>query len=471
MDILSNGRNKSQFASNKRKRKSTSTESSDLSKPSKRAYIEDYSSDSISSADHYSSSPIATPPSISNILSPDTTSKDDPDITSRVNNPPYETNVSCFVTPLSDLRLCPLPALAWGESKDIWKLMCRKDEMASLERNPDMLAYHPGLQSRMRAILLDWLIEVCDVYKLHRETYYLAVDYLDRFLSAKNESSKTPKTRLQLIGITCLFVAAKVEEIYPPKIGEFAYVTDGACEEEDIIYQEQILLSTLGWKTSAVTIIGWLSVYMQLYVSNRTPKTLNKNSKQNENVKDDEAFLYPQFSGFEFVRATQLLDLCTLDVEMASFSYSILAASAIAHTLNKSIALKVSGFEWNIIEPCFRWMQPFYDVISESSEILLLEKNEQVNSTSDSHNICPNMTTDDSHIIQTHNTSLDMLDKVIEFKQKYELTYEKTVRQEASPAQLPVLTCPEGLLTPPATIRKSSENTEPSTTQPKILYQ
>lgn len=247
----------------------------------------------------------------------------------------YDTNVSCFVTPLSDLRLCPLPALAWAESKDVWKLMCRKDEKASLERNPDMLAYHPGLQPRMRAILLDWLIEVCDVYKLHRETYYLAVDYLDRFLSAKNESSKTPKTRLQLIGITCLFVAAKVEEIYPPKIGEFAYVTDGACEEEDIIHQEQILLSTLGWKTSPVTIIGWLSVYMQLYVSNRTPKTLSKNVKQNENVTEDDAFLYPQFSGFEFVRATQLLDLCTLDVELASFSYSVLAASAMAHTLNK----------------------------------------------------------------------------------------------------------------------------------------
>lgn len=59
----------------------------------------------------------------------------------------------------------------------------------------------------MRAILLDWLIEVCEVYKLHRETYYLAVDYLDRFLST---NAKISKTRLQLIGITCLFVAAKV---------------------------------------------------------------------------------------------------------------------------------------------------------------------------------------------------------------------------------------------------------------------
>lgn len=55
-------------------------------------------------------------------------------------------------------------------------------------------------------------------------------------------------------------------------------------------------------------------------------------------------------------------------------------------------------------------------------------------------------------------------------KQKYELS-EKTVRQEASPAQIAVLTCPEGLLTPPASIRKSSENTEPNITHPKILYQ
>lgn len=59
----------------------------------------------------------------------------------------------------------------------------------------------------MRAILLDWLIEVCEVYKLHRETYYLAVDYIDRFLSRKKEQKKT---HLQLLGITALFVAAKV---------------------------------------------------------------------------------------------------------------------------------------------------------------------------------------------------------------------------------------------------------------------
>ena len=45
-----------------------------------------------------------------------------------------------------------------------------------------------------------------------------------------------------MIGITALFVASKIEEIYPPKLMEFAYVTDGACTEDQILTQELLLL-------------------------------------------------------------------------------------------------------------------------------------------------------------------------------------------------------------------------------------
>ncbi|XP_037909397.1 G1/S-specific cyclin-E isoform X3 [Hermetia illucens] len=418
----------------------------------------------------------------------------------------------------AELRACPLPALSWANALDVWKVMCQKDEAACAERSARMLENHPGLQPRMRAILLDWLIEVCEVYKLHRETYYLAVDYLDRYLSG---NKKIQKTHLQLIGITCLFVAAKVEEIYPPKIGEFAYVTDGACQEEDILQQELLLLKALDWNISPVTILGWLGVYMQLKVSNRTPasfvnrdmriiaqtnvaahkpdvntkkesigftsdesythsirisrvgckrklddspscssNTSNeaKSLKSGDNViigkSDlDDAFIYPQFSGLEFVQTAQLIDLCSLDLGFANFSYSVIAAAAISHTFTWEIAVRVSGFDWNVIAPCSQWMAPFFDVTREESQHLhLLESNEQVKSKYGLGHICPNIVTDDSHIIQTHTTSIDMFDKAIT-RRDYYLTTLGHNGQESSPALPP--RCPEGLLTPPSSSRKS----------------
>lgn len=51
-----------------------------------------------------------------------------------------------------------------------------------------------------------------------------------------------PELLSLVTGITCLFIAAKVEEIYPPKIAEFAFVTDGACSENEILDMELVIL-------------------------------------------------------------------------------------------------------------------------------------------------------------------------------------------------------------------------------------
>lgn len=118
---------------------------------------------------------------------------------------------TCFLTPSgsngTSNRPSPLPPLPWADGTQVWSLMCLGDQKTVTQRNPHMFQRHPTLQPRMRAILLDWLIEVCEVYKLHRETYYLAMDYIDRYLSIHQN---VPKNQLQLIGITCLFIAAKV---------------------------------------------------------------------------------------------------------------------------------------------------------------------------------------------------------------------------------------------------------------------
>lgn len=76
------------------------------------------------------------------------------------------------------------------------------------------LQRHPRLQPTMRAILLDWLLEVSEVYSLHRQTAYLAQDFFDRFMLTQEDVSKE---HLQLLGITALFIAAKIEvSLAPP---------------------------------------------------------------------------------------------------------------------------------------------------------------------------------------------------------------------------------------------------------------
>lgn len=118
---------------------------------------------------------------------------------------------TCFLTPSASnstsSRPSPLPPLPWADGSQVWSLMCLGDQKTLIQRDPEMFQRHPTLQPQMRAILLDWLIEVCEVYKLHRETYYLAMDYIDRYLSIRHD---VPKNQLQLIGITCLFIASKV---------------------------------------------------------------------------------------------------------------------------------------------------------------------------------------------------------------------------------------------------------------------
>ncbi|KAH3849871.1 G1/S-specific cyclin-E-like [Dreissena polymorpha] len=283
-----------------------------------------------------------------------------------------------FTTPV-ELRECPLPELDWADSQQVWHTMLRKEK--NYVRNKDMFNKHPALHARMRAILLDWLIEVCEVYRLHRESFYLASDFLDRFICTQ---SNIQKHQLQLIGITCLFIAAKLEEIYPPKLMEFAYVTDGACSEDEILDQELIILKAIKWDLSPVTANSWLNIYLQ--VSNV------------EHIRGGEhGFVFPQYSSHVFVQIARLLDLCVLDVESLQFQYSVLAAAALYHMSSKELVLSVSGYKWADILPCVKWMTPYALSVRELGQIAV--------------KFFPNIQSEDSHTIQTHVVDLQLLEK------------------------------------------------------------
>ena len=82
----------------------------------------------------------------------------------------------------------------------------------------------------MRAILVDWLVEVAEEYRLHPQTLHVAVSYIDRFLSEMS----VQRGKLQLVGVTCMLLAAKFEEIYPPAVDEFVYITDNTYTRDQV---------------------------------------------------------------------------------------------------------------------------------------------------------------------------------------------------------------------------------------------
>jgi cyclin E len=263
----------------------------------------------------------------------------------------------------------------------MWDLMAKKESgMYERQSAESLLARHPALQPRMRAILLDWLIEVCEVYRLHRETFYLAVDFIDRFLSV---APAVPKNRLQLIGVSCLFIGAKIEEIYPPKLQEFAYVTDGACTEEEILQMELMILKGLNWGLSPMTPNAWMRMYLQIAHGSTRPM--------------DESFSLPAYSGLPFSRVMQLLDLAILDVGSLEFTYSVLATSALYHTESEATALAVSGYRWQDIASCVRWMSAFAFAMRERSPL----------QPKSFHGVQP----DDAHHLQSHSSDLALLER------------------------------------------------------------
>jgi len=107
----------------------------------------------------------------------------------------------------------------------------------------------PDITFTMRSILIDWLIEVGEEYKLHTETIFLAVNYIDRFLSFMS----VQRAKLQLVGTACMFIAAKYEEIYPPDVTEFCYITDDTYTKRQVLRMEQLVLGVLNFECAPPT--------------------------------------------------------------------------------------------------------------------------------------------------------------------------------------------------------------------------
>ncbi|KAG2596934.1 cyclin-B1-3-like [Panicum virgatum] len=125
------------------------------------------------------------------------------------------------------------------------------------------------INERMRAILVDWIIEVQHRLTLMPETLYLTVYIIDQYLSMEN----VPRKELQLVGISSMLIACKYEEIWAPLVKDLLCLCDNAFSRDQVLTKEKAILNKLHWNLTVPTMYMFIVRYLK---AARGDKTLEK---------------------------------------------------------------------------------------------------------------------------------------------------------------------------------------------------
>lgn len=196
----------------------------------------------------------------------------------------------------------------------------------------------PSITPNMRAILFDWIFEVTSELCMKRESAYYAMSYVDRLLSAVENIKKE---NFQLVGLTALYIAAKIEEIYPAKIGDFARAADNGYSAKTIRQTEKFMLKSLNWRITGPTVYNftnWLMVQWDSFLhfhfghiifNNpnyylQNPDSVGQGSYEERYISFK---LANHISYRRFRETVQVLDASLLDVSILKYSSKNIAAA------------------------------------------------------------------------------------------------------------------------------------------------
>ncbi|TYJ50178.1 hypothetical protein E1A91_A01G188400v1 [Gossypium mustelinum] len=171
------------------------------------------------------------------------------------------------------------------------------DEMVSSCVSPNYMDRQFDINEKMRAILIDWLIEVHYKFDLMEETLFLTINLIDRFL----ERCTVIRKKLQLVGMTAMLLACKYEEVSVPIVEDFVLISDKAYTRKDVLDMEKLMVNTLQFHMSVPTPY----VFMRRFLK----------AAQSEKKLEFLSFF--------------LIELSMVEYEMLKFQPSLLAAAAI----------------------------------------------------------------------------------------------------------------------------------------------
>ncbi|KAG9143647.1 hypothetical protein Leryth_017142 [Lithospermum erythrorhizon] len=161
------------------------------------------------------------------------------------------------------------PQMCAAYAADIYEYLREMEKQEKWRPLPTYLEkVQKDVSANMRGILVDWLVEVAEEYKLLSDTLYLTISYIDRFLSM----NVTSRQRLQLLGVSSMLIASKYEEISPPLVKDFCYITDNTYKKEDVVKMEADVLKALNFEMGSPNIKTFLRRFTKIAQEDETPK-------------------------------------------------------------------------------------------------------------------------------------------------------------------------------------------------------
>ncbi|KAK4274644.1 hypothetical protein QN277_017838 [Acacia crassicarpa] len=208
-----------------------------------------------------------------------------------------------IATPPSNLISADDPQLVLPYVSDIYEYLLKLEANPRRRPLPDYIKkVQRDINPHMRGVLVDWLVEVAEEYNLVSDTLYLTVAYIDKYLSLNALS----RHKLQLLGVSSMLIASKYEEIKPPEVEEFCYITDNTYTKEEVVTMEAEILKSLKYEMGYPTVKTFLRRFCTVALENYEASELQ----------------------FEFL-TYYLAELSLLEYSCVKFLPSLVAASVI----------------------------------------------------------------------------------------------------------------------------------------------
>ncbi|KAI7754692.1 hypothetical protein M8C21_005311, partial [Ambrosia artemisiifolia] len=214
--------------------------------------------------------------------------------------------------------------------------------LISKETKQHLNHHHHVFSGDHRRQAAEWIMEVVSYYSFSALTAVLAVNYLDRFFEKFQELETEKKPWMtQLAAVSCLSLAAKVEETHVPLLLDLQL--DGSkyvFEAKTIQKMEVLILSTLQWRMNPVTPLSFVD-----YITRRLGLKTYLSS--------------------EFIKRCECLLLCFLpDERFRCYLPSVIASATMVHVINsiepcigvefQAQLLGILGINKEVVEDCWK---------------------------------------------------------------------------------------------------------------------